>query len=207
MAVRSWITYRTLVRPHKRGHVEVKQSPPDRSRWHPGCRVALPRAAPPWHLMGMALKVGDAAPPFDVTASDGRRLALEDFRGTKNVVLYFYPKDFTMVCTTEACGFRDLYDELVAADTEVIGVSVDSDESHRGFADRHRLTFPLVADPGRTLARAYGATGGLRDLLGVTSRVTYVIDKQGTIAGVFDSQLRASKHLDGVKRTIQALRG
>src|SRR5262245_9920744 len=155
----------------------------------------------------MSLKVGDQAPPFDVKASDGRRVALADLVGKKNVVLYFYPKDFTMVCTAEACGFRDMYDDLVADDTEVIGVSVQDDESHGKFAARYRVPFPLVADIDKSLAKLYEAVGGVRSLFGVTKRVTYVIDKQGKIAGVFDSELRAGVHLDGVKDTIKRLRG
>jgi len=153
----------------------------------------------------MALAIGDSAPAFDVTASDGRKLKLEDFKGKKNVVLYFYPKDFTMVCTAEACGFRDMYEDLVSKDTEVIGVSVDDDESHRGFAAKHRVPFPLVADPDKSLAKKYDVFGGLRGLFGVTQRVTYVIDKQGKIGGVFASELRAGKHLEGVKETIARL--
>jgi thioredoxin-dependent peroxiredoxin len=151
----------------------------------------------------MTLKIGDPAPPFDVTASDGKRLRLEDFLGTKNVVLYFYPADFTPVCTAEACGFRDMYEELRSADTEVIGVSFDDDESHRRFAARHRVPFPLVADVDRSLARAFDATGGLlRSLVGKSGRVTYVIGKDGKIHGVFDSELFAKKHLGGVKATL-----
>lgn len=153
----------------------------------------------------MALKPGDPAPPFDATSSDGRRMRLEDFRGKKNVVLYFYPKDFTMVCTAEACGFRDMYEDLVSKDTEVIGVSVDTDESHQKFAAKHRVPFPLLADPDRSLAKAYGATGGLRDLLGTTRRITYVIDKQGVIRAVLDSQLRAGQHLHGVEDALEKL--
>jgi len=154
----------------------------------------------------MALKLGDPAPAFDVTSSDGKRLRLEDFRGKKQVVLYFYPKDDTPVCTAEACGFRDMYAELAAADTEVIGVSVDDDASHQGFAAKHRVPFPLVADPERRLAAAYGATGGLANLRGVTKRVTYVIAKDGSVAGIFDSAIFASNHLKGVKETIARLR-
>jgi thioredoxin-dependent peroxiredoxin len=153
----------------------------------------------------MSLSVGQAAPAFDVTSSDGKHLRLEDFAGKKIVVLYFYPKDGTMVCTAEACGFRDMYEDLAGKDVEVIGVSTDSDESHRGFASKHRVPFPLVADRDRVLAKLYGATGGLRDLLGTAKRLTYVIDKTGRIAGVFDSQLRAGKHLDGVRETVRRL--
>lgn len=154
----------------------------------------------------MALKVGDRAPSFDVTASDGKRLRLEDFAGKKNLVLYFYPRDNTLVCTAEACGFRDMYEDLMAADTEVIGVSVDDDASHHGFAAKHRVPFPLIADTDLSLAKAYGATGGLSRLRGVTSRITYVIGKDGVVHGVFDSALFAKNHLQGVKMTIEKLR-
>jgi peroxiredoxin Q/BCP len=148
------------------------------------------------------------APEFEVVGTVGgeqRRLRLRDFRGQKNVVLYFYPKDFTPVCTREACGFRDSYDELVSRDTEVIGVSVDDDQSHQRFAQKHSVGFPLVSDPQRELVRSYQATSALRDLLGATKRITYVIDKQGKIAAVFESQIRASQHVDGVKAAIARL--
>ncbi len=154
---------------------------------------------------GVSLKIGDQAPDFDVTAHDGKRLHLADYRGKKNVVLYFYPKDFTAVCTAEACGFRDMYDELMGKDTEVIGVSVDDNASHEAFAKKHGVTFPLVADPKKELASKYKATGFLMDLMGGTKRITYVIDKAGKIAGVFDSAIRAGQHLGGVKTTIAGL--
>ena len=156
----------------------------------------------------MTFPIGSQAPDFDVLARQAGaelRVRLADFRGQKNVVLYFYPHDFTPVCTAEACGFRDMYEELASRDTEVIGVSVDDAASHDRFAAHHRVTFPLVADPERKLARAYGATSWLRDRLGSSLRVTYVIDKQGKIAAVFDSELFAQKHLQGVKRALAAL--
>jgi peroxiredoxin Q/BCP len=155
--------------------------------------------------MLMALKTGDQAPPFDVTSSDGKRLRLEDFRGQKVVVLYFYPKDDTRVCTAEACGFRDMYEDLVNKDTEVIGVSIDSDQSHKAFSEKHRVPFPLVADPERRLAKLYGASGGLVGLFGVTRRITFVIDKQGRVAGVFEGMLSAKLHLEGVRETVHRL--
>jgi peroxiredoxin Q/BCP len=156
----------------------------------------------------LTLKVGDTAPDFDVEAYQGgerRRIHLYELRGRKNVVLYFYPHDFTPVCTREACGFRDLYEELVGKDTEVIVVSVDDDASHARFAEKHGVGFPLVSDPNKALAQVYGATSLLRDLLGATRRITYVIDKRGVIAAVFESELRARKHVDGVKAAIAAL--
>ena len=153
----------------------------------------------------MALRVGQKAPPFDVVASNGKRLRLEDYLGTKNVVLYFYPGDFTPVCTKEACGFRDIYDDLASHDTEVIGVSLDEDASHERFVKEHRLPFSLVSDEKKTLTHAYAAASLFRNLIGKNNRITYVIDKKGVIAGVFDSELRASKHIDGVKELIAKL--
>jgi peroxiredoxin Q/BCP len=152
------------------------------------------------------LNIGDAAPDFDVVAHDGRRLKLSEYRGKKNVVLYFYPKDFTLVCTKEACGFRDMYDDLLSKETEVIGVSIDDDASHEKFAHKHGVLFPLVADTAKKLAKAYGAVSRLRELLGgTTARITYIIDKQGKIAGVYSSDILASQHLNGVKKTIAEL--
>jgi thioredoxin-dependent peroxiredoxin len=155
----------------------------------------------------MALKVGDPAPEFDVTSSDGRRLRLQDYRGKKNVVLYFYPADFTPVCTAEACGFRDMYADLQGQDTEVIGVSVDDDQKHEAFARKHNVPFPLVADGDLSLARTFDATGGLlSSLRHKTARITYVIGRDGRVHGVFDSAIFASRHLDGVRDTLRKLR-
>lgn len=153
----------------------------------------------------MALRIGQKAPDFDVTSSSGERLALSDFVGKKNVVLYFYPGDFTLVCTRETCGFRDSHAELASKDTEVIGVSVDSDESHQRFAKEYGIPFSLVSDAEKNLAQSYEAVGFLSGLIGKTGRVTYVIDKKGYIAGVFDSALRASAHVDGVRDLIRKL--
>ncbi len=153
----------------------------------------------------MALRIGQKAPDFDVTSSAGQRLELSDFIGEKNVVLYFYPGDFTLVCTRETCGFRDSYAELASKDTEVIGVSVDSDASHQRFAKEYGVPFALVSDTNKSLAATYEATGLFSRLIGKTSRVTYVIDKKGFIAGVFDSELRASAHVDGVRDLIRKL--
>lgn len=157
----------------------------------------------------MKLRIGDSAPQFEVTARQGgklRSLGLADFAGQKNVVLFFYPRDFTTVCTREACGFRDMYEDLIAQDTELIGVSADDAASHERFAREHHLAYPLVADPRRALAKLYGATSLLSEAFGVTARVTFVIDKRGRIAGIFDSRFSAREHLEGVQRTLAAQR-
>ena len=131
--------------------------------------------------------------------ADGTTIRLSDYRGRKNVVLYFYPKDFTAGCTAEACTFRDAYDELHRQDTEVIGVSTDSGDSHDRFAQRYGLRFPLLSDPQGTIAGAYGALGALRALLGAAQRITFVIDKNGVIRGAFHHELRVSRHLQQVR--------
>jgi peroxiredoxin Q/BCP len=153
----------------------------------------------------MALAVGQKAPEFDVVSSAGKSLKLTDFLGKKNVVLYFYPGDFTPICTKETCGFRDMYADLESQDTEVIGVSVDTNESHQKFAAEYNVPFALVSDAKKDLAKAYGATSLLGSLLGKVGRVTYLIDKKGRIAGIFESELRASKHIDGVRDAIKKL--
>jgi peroxiredoxin Q/BCP len=154
----------------------------------------------------MPLRLGQKAPDFDVVASSGKRVRLADFAGKKNLVLYFYPGDFTPVCTKETCGFNALFDELAGEDTEVVGVSVDSDDSHRKFSEKYGLKFDLVSDGEKELARTYEATSFLRDLLGKASRITYVIDKKGEIAGVFQGELSAKKHVDGTRDLIRRLR-
>lgn len=142
------------------------------------------------------------APDFEATTSGGERIRLADYRGKKNVVVFFYPGDFTPVCTKEACGFRDLYATLRTQDTEVIGISGDSDESHRKFARKHDLGYPLVADEDKALAKKFGATGFLTSLLGRVSRVTYVIDKSGKVAAVLKGELSAQTHLEGVEAAL-----
>src|SRR5262245_58302964 len=112
----------------------------------------------------MPLRVGQKAPDFDAVSSSGEPIRLSSFLGKKNVVLYFYPGDFTPVCTRETCMFRDAYEELADGETEVIGVSVDSDESHRKFAGKYGLRFSLVSDRDKEIARKYEATSFLRDL-------------------------------------------
>jgi peroxiredoxin Q/BCP len=151
------------------------------------------------------LKVGQDAPSFEVVSSNGQAVKLADYRGQKNVVLFFYPKDFTKVCTAEVCGFRDMYKDLVGKDTEVIGVSLDSDSSHEKFAAQHKVPYPLVADKDRSLAKSYDAIGGLGGLIGITKRVTYLIDKQGKIAGAFDGTFDANPHLAGVREAVAKL--
>jgi len=148
---------------------------------------------------------GELAPDFEATASDGTPVRLSSFRGTHNVVLFFYPGDETPVCTKEACGFRDMYEDLQGQSTQVIGVSTDSDESHRKFAAHHSLPYPLLSDPDRRIGKLYGAAGKLLGLFKRTKRLTFVIDKSGRIVKVLDAELRAGVHVNGVREVLVGL--
>ncbi len=147
------------------------------------------------------LKIGDKAPDFSATTYEGDRIGLSDFVGKRSVVIFFYPKDGTPVCTQEACAFRDSYEKFVEAGTEVIGVSSDRDEVHRDFAQKHKLSFPLISDPDESLRRAFGVpkTFGL-----LPGRVTYVIDKQGIIRHIFSAQFASDEHVRQALSAIKA---
>lgn len=106
----------------------------------------------------MAIEEGKAAPLFTLRSANGDNVALKDLRG-RHVVVYFYPRDDTPGCTKEACGFRDLWQDLQAADAVVLGVSPDTEESHRKFRDKYDLPFTLLCDPERRVMTKYGAWG------------------------------------------------
>ena len=132
------------------------------------------------------LKVGDKAPGFTAKNQHGDSISLSDFNG-KRVILYFYPKDSTPGCTTEACNFRDNYASLKADGFEVIGVSVDSERSHQKFATKHELPFNLIVDEARTIVQDYGVwveknTFGVKYM--GTARTTFLIDETGVITHI-----------------------
>lgn len=128
-------------------------------------------------------QVGAAAPPFSLPDQDNRLRRLEDFRG-KWVVLYFYPKDDTPGCTTEACSFRDDLHQLTGLGAQVLGVSVDDIASHAAFARKYHLPFPLLADEDAAVAKAYGAFSDWL-VMKFAKRYTFLIDPRGRIAKVY----------------------
>jgi peroxiredoxin Q/BCP len=146
------------------------------------------------------VKVGEQAPDFVLPDRTGKQVRLSEFRGRKAVVLYFYPKDDTPGCTKESCAFRDSYEDFQDAGAEVIGVSSDSTESHGRFAAKHRLPFTLLADQGGQVRARYGVPATLGLLPG---RVTFVIDRDGIVRHVFNSQFQATQH---VAESLEALR-
>jgi peroxiredoxin Q/BCP len=151
--------------------------------------------------MEIRLKAGDPAPDFEGPTSDGSKLGLKDFLGKKNVVLYFYPKDDTPGCTKEACSFRDSLQPIRNMGAEIIGVSLDSIESHGRFASKYGLSFPLISDKEKRVAKAYGV---LKDTGSSTNRVTFIIDKTGRVAKVFP-KVDVTKHTEEVVSALKEL--
>ena len=139
---------------------------------------------------------GEKAPAFSLPSDDGKTVSLEDLRG-RPVVLYFYPKDDTPGCTTEACDFRDNWQAVQDAGAVVLGVSPDGVDSHRAFKKKFDLPFPLLADEDHAVAEAYGAWGEKmnygRKYVGLI-RSTFIIDKDGMIRRAFP-KVRAKGHV------------
>jgi peroxiredoxin Q/BCP len=136
-----------------------------------------------------------------VSSATGQRVSLESLRG-QIVVLYFFRKAFTRNCTVETKGFRDNYDDLTALGAEVIGVSLDDAPTQCSFAESLGVKFPMIADRSRELAHAYEVFFALLPLV---HRVTYVIGRDGIIAGVFNHELQVVKHLDQVMQFVRCL--
>jgi thioredoxin-dependent peroxiredoxin len=145
------------------------------------------------------LDVGATAPEFESESFDGNKVRLRDLRGSP-VVLYFFPKAFTPICTVETRRFRDNYPDLRALGAEVIGVSTDTLAVQCDFAQRQEVRFPMLADPDRRISAAYGV---LWPLVPRARRVTFVIGETGLIELVSWHEFQVSKHLDEVLRHLQ----
>jgi peroxiredoxin Q/BCP len=149
------------------------------------------------------LKAGAKAPEFETIDQDGKPVSLKDYRGRK-VVLYFYPKDNTPGCTKEACGFRDSFARFKKLGVEIMGVSVDTEKSHRSFAEKFHLPFRLVVDSDKKIVQAYGVWGEKslygRKYMG-TNRVTYIIDEAGRILSVFP-KVKPEEHAEEILKAI-----
>ncbi len=151
--------------------------------------------------MEAKLKAGDMAPDFEGSTSTDTRIRLKDYLGKKNVVLYFYPKDDTKGCTIEACSFRDKLQSITALWTEVIGVSVDAVDSHKKFAEKNSLNFPLVSDHEKRISKAYGV---LSEDGSYAERTTFIIDREGRIAKVF-TNVDVTEHTHEVVEVLKRL--
>ena len=154
--------------------------------------------------MARGIQAGDKAPDFTLPAQSSEPVRLSDRFGERAVVLYFYPKDNTPGCTAEAFAFRDSYEVFTDAGADVIGVSSDSVARHAGFAGQHNLPFTLLSDQGGRVRKRYGVPAVLGLLPG---RVTYVIDRGGTVRHVFSSMTHIDQHISealDVVRQLQA---
>ena len=150
----------------------------------------------------MSLCIGDSAPDFTLPNQDSVDTSLSSFKGSR-VVIYFYPKDDTPGCTAENCGFRDKYDLFKLFGAEVWGVSGDDEASHRSFADKNKLPFPLLCDTDNSLRRAFGVPKVLGLLDG---RVTYIVDAKGVIRHIFNDLLNGPAHVNEALRVLGEIR-
>jgi peroxiredoxin Q/BCP len=146
----------------------------------------------------MKLTVGNQAPSFSAVDQSGKTHELEQYRG-KWLLLYFYPKDDTPGCTTEACGFRDSMSEL-QNQVIILGVSADNVDSHQRFAQKYHLNFPLLADPNKEIISAYGANGSF-----FQKRVSFLINPDGLIAKIYD-KVNVKTHATQISKDVRSLR-
>jgi thioredoxin-dependent peroxiredoxin len=153
-------------------------------------------------MMARGIGVGDKAPDFTLPSQSGEPVRLQDRIGQRVVVLYFYPKDETSGCTAEACAFRDSHEVFTDAGAEVIGVSSDSVGKHAAFAGHHNLPFTLLSDAGGKVRKAYRVSAVLGFIPG---RVTYVIDRDGTVRHVFKSMTNIDRHVKDALEVVRQL--
>jgi len=150
------------------------------------------------------VKVGQKAPDFTALNDAGQKVKLSDLKG-KKIVLYFYPKDDTPGCTVEACAFRDGIDEVKSRGAVVLGVSVDSVESHKKFKNKFDLNFPLLSDADKAIVQAYGTWKEKsmygKKFMGI-ERTTFIIDEQGRISHIFP-KVKVDEHYDQVLDALE----
>jgi len=140
------------------------------------------------------IEKGDRIPVFKLKDQNGNWFNLDTVIGEKNLVIYFYPKDDTPGCTKQACSFRDQYEDFKDVNAEVIGISGQSVESHKNFAEKHNLSFTLLSDENNEIRKQFGVPSDLFGL--IPGRVTYVVNKQGKVVYIFDSQTKVNQHVN-----------
>ncbi len=152
--------------------------------------------------MSKNLKQGDAIPEFSLKDQEGNEFRISDYRGKQPLVIFFYPKDHTPGCTKEVCAFRDQYEDFTDAGAVVVGISADSTASHQRFAQRHRLPFPLLSDPGNKVRRQFGVKGHLLNLL--PGRETFVFNSEGELVMRYH-HAGASGHIKNALKAINTI--
>ncbi len=150
-----------------------------------------------------SLKEGDKAPDFSALTDEGKKVSLADFRG-KNVVLYFYPKDDTPGCTKEACSFRDSFGKIRSLGAVILGVSLDTAESHKKFREKYNLPFPLLVDKDGEISKKYNAFTQYLRTLRFSKRMTYIIDREGIIRKIY-AKVDISKHSENIYNDLESI--
>jgi peroxiredoxin Q/BCP len=148
-------------------------------------------------------EVGSHVPQFTLADQNGNLFSISSVVGKKNLVIYFYPKDDSPGCTKEACYFRDEFELFDEADALIIGISGQSVVSHKKFADKYRLSFTLLSDEGDKVRELFGVPVNFLGML--PGRVTYVIDKSGTVVYIFNSQTQTKRHVDEALKILKGL--
>jgi len=151
----------------------------------------------------MSIQIEDKAPNFVLINQLGFKIRLFDLIGAKNIVLFFYPKDDSPGCTKEACAFRDSYEVFQEYGAEVIGISSDNEDSHKRFTEKYSLPYTLLSDVEGKVRKIYGVPKTMRILPG---RVTYIIDKQGVVKHIFNSQLNFKGHIEEALNILKQLK-
>lgn len=144
----------------------------------------------------MKLRIGDKAPDFELPSTGGKMFRLSDSLKDGRLVLYFYPKDFTAGCTAEACGFRDEFEGLKDSRLRVFGVSTDTLESHERFKKEHQLPFELLSDTDASVSQMFGA---FNRLFKISNRVTFIIDRDGTILSMTKNMFSPKVHVKAAR--------
>jgi peroxiredoxin Q/BCP len=138
------------------------------------------------------LAKGDEMPAFSLTDQDGKAFSSADYKGKSFLVIYFYPKDESMVCTKEACSFRDSFDEFTKAGAKVIGINAGTVESHKNFRDHYKLPFTLLSDPENKVYHLFG----VKNKMFMTGRETFIIDLNGKVVYSYEAMMHGKKHAD-----------
>lgn len=150
------------------------------------------------------IQQGQPAPTFTLQDASGRPWSLDALRASGPVVLFFYPRDESAICTREVCAFRDAHQDFADTGATVVGISSDGEAAHAAFARKTRLNYLLLSDPGGKVRRAYG----IPKMLGVVDgRATFVIDRAGVVQMAYAAQLVAEGHTQRALETVRALRG
>ncbi|MCF8308076.1 MAG: peroxiredoxin [Bacteroidales bacterium] len=147
------------------------------------------------------MEKGDRITTFTLPDQNGNEVSIDDFIGKQPLVIYFYPKDETPGCTKEACTFRDSIKDFEELNAKVIGISADSVESHKAFAENHSLNFTLLSDTDKKVRKLLEVPSDMFGLL--DGRVTYVVSKEGIVRHIFKSQLNAARHVEEAKKVLK----